>query len=135
MVPKRLGSKRYNDHGAPFIDGTGRLQVPSSGDVSMTRAERGLETRAMTGWRRGLHRAHKGVLFIFDELNLTPFPAEPAHALQEGEFPITGQSERSSGAMVRTQPVPCKFVMIAAGNLDGYRECNLHYGRVIRGYG
>jgi Lon-like ATP-dependent protease len=56
-------------------------------------------------------------------------------ALQEGEFPITGQSERSSGAMVRTEAVPCKFVMIAAGNLDAIQGMHPALRSRIRGYG
>ena len=56
-------------------------------------------------------------------------------ALQEGEFPITGQSERSSGAMVRTEPVPCRFIMIAAGNLDAVQGMHPALRSRIRGYG
>jgi Lon-like ATP-dependent protease len=67
-------------------------------------------------------------------------------ALQEGKFPIVGQSERSSGAMVKSQPVPCSFVLVAAGNLDsiyGARDENgMQHGGMhpalrsrIRGYG
>src|SRR3989338_6147244 len=43
-------------------------------------------------------------------------------ALQEKKFPITGQSERSAGAMVRTEPVPCDFVMVAAGNVETIKD-------------
>ena len=39
-------------------------------------------------------------------------------AIQDKRFQITGQSERSSGAMVKTEPVPCNFILVAAGNLD-----------------
>ena len=62
-----------------------------------------------------IHRSNGGVLFI-DEINtLDPHSQQNLlTALQEGEFPITGQSERSSGAMVGTEPVPCRFVMVAA---------------------
>ena len=56
-------------------------------------------------------------------------------ALQEGEFPITGQSDRSSGAMVRTEPVPCRFIMIAAGNLDAMQGMHPALRSRIRGYG
>jgi Lon-like ATP-dependent protease len=76
------------------------------------------------------------VLFI-DEINtLDPHSQQNLlTALQEGEFPITGQSERSSGAMVRTEPVPCKFVMVAAGNLDAIQGMHPALRSRIRGYG
>jgi len=76
------------------------------------------------------------VLFI-DEINtLTPHSQQNLlTALQEGEFPITGQSERSSGAMVRTEAVPCRFIMIAAGNLDAMQGMHPALRSRIRGYG
>jgi Lon-like ATP-dependent protease len=37
-------------------------------------------------------------------------------AMQEKKYSITGQSENSSGAIVKTEPVPCDFVLVAAGN-------------------
>jgi len=83
-----------------------------------------------------IHRANGGVLFI-DEINtLDPHSQQNLlTALQEGEFPITGQSERSSGAMVRTEPVPCRFVMVAAGNLDAIQGMHPALRSRIRGYG
>ncbi|MDP2841209.1 MAG: ATP-dependent protease LonB, partial [Candidatus Methanoperedens sp.] len=56
-------------------------------------------------------------------------------ALQEKEFAITGQSERSSGAMVKTDPVPCDFIMVAAGNLDAIRGMHPALRSRIKGYG
>ncbi|MFP4628822.1 MAG: ATP-dependent protease LonB, partial [Halobacteriales archaeon] len=56
-------------------------------------------------------------------------------AIQEGEFSITGQSERSSGAMVQTEPVPCDFIMIAAGNLDVMENIHPALRSRIKGYG
>jgi Lon-like ATP-dependent protease len=56
-------------------------------------------------------------------------------AIQEGEFSITGQSERSSGAMVQTEPVPTDFVMIAAGNLDAMENMHPALRSRIKGYG
>jgi len=55
-----------------------------------------------------IHRANKGVLFIDEIGNLQPqSQQELLTAMQEKKYPITGQSERSSGAMVRTEAVPC----------------------------
>ena len=56
-------------------------------------------------------------------------------ALQEGVYQITGQSERSSGALVRTEPVPCSFIMIAAGNLDAVQGMHPALRSRIKGYG
>jgi Lon-like ATP-dependent protease len=97
----------------------------------------GLETPAHDRVEAGaIHRSNGGVLFI-DEINtLDPHSQQNLlTALQEGEFPITGQSERSSGAMVRTEPVPCRFVMIAAGNLDAIQGMHPALRSRIRGYG
>ena len=35
----------------------------------------------------------------------------------DSDINITGQSENSSGAMVRSQSVPCDFVLVASGNI------------------
>ncbi|PIN81504.1 ATP-dependent protease LonB, partial [Candidatus Woesearchaeota archaeon CG10_big_fil_rev_8_21_14_0_10_32_9] len=51
------------------------------------------------------------------------------------KFAITGQSERSAGAMVRTEPVPCKFVLIAAGNQETLKHMHPALRSRIRGYG
>src|SRR3970282_1669112 len=56
-------------------------------------------------------------------------------ALQEKKFPIVGQSERSSGAMVKTEPVPCDFILVAAGNLDAVAGMHPALRSRIRGYG
>ncbi|MDD1673414.1 MAG: ATP-dependent protease LonB [Methanomicrobiales archaeon] len=137
MVPKLLVS---NDgiSVAPFVDATGSHAGALLGDVRHDPFQSGgLETPSHDRVEAGaIHRAHKGVLFI-DEINmLTPHSQQNLlTALQEGEFPITGQSERSSGAMVRTEPVPCKFVMIAAGNLDAIEGMHPALRSRIRGYG
>ncbi|MCL2549973.1 MAG: ATP-dependent protease LonB, partial [Methanimicrococcus sp.] len=56
-------------------------------------------------------------------------------ALQEREYGITGQSERSSGALVKTEPVPCDFIMIAAGNIDALEKMHPALRSRIKGYG
>ncbi|MGC9435261.1 MAG: ATP-dependent protease LonB [Methanomicrobiales archaeon] len=137
MIPKLLVS-HAGEETAPFIDGTGSHAGALLGDVRHDPFQSGgLETPAHDRVEGGaIHRAHKGVLFI-DEINtLTPHSQQNLlTALQEGEFPITGQSERSSGAMVRTEPVPCRFVMIAAGNVDGMEGMHPALRSRIRGYG
>lgn len=137
MIPKLLVS-HAGEETAPFIDGTGSHAGALLGDVRHDPFQSGgLETPAHDRVEAGaIHRAHKGVLFI-DEINtLTPQSQQNLlTALQEGEFPITGQSERSSGAMVRTEPVPCRFVMIAAGNVDAMEGMHPALRSRIRGYG
>jgi Lon-like ATP-dependent protease len=76
------------------------------------------------------------VLFV-DEINTLDIRSQQKlmTAIQEGKFSITGQSERSSGAMVQTEPVPCDFIMIAAGNLDAMENMHPALRSRIKGYG
>ncbi|WP_298665399.1 ATP-dependent protease LonB [uncultured Methanofollis sp.] len=137
MIPKLLVSSEPNST-APFIDATGSHAGALLGDVRHDPFQSGgLETPAHDRVEAGaIHRANGGVLFV-DEINtLTPHSQQNLlTALQEGEFPITGQSERSSGAMVRTEAVPCRFIMIAAGNLDAMQGMHPALRSRIRGYG
>ncbi|RLF73388.1 ATP-dependent protease LonB, partial [Thermococci archaeon] len=83
-----------------------------------------------------IHRANKGVLFI-DEVATLNIKMQQSllTAMQEKKMPITGQSELSSGAMVRTEPVPCDFILVAAGNLDTVDKMHPALRSRIRGYG
>jgi Lon-like ATP-dependent protease len=137
MVPKLLvdnsGKKK-----APYMDGTGAHAGALLGDVRHDPFQSGgLETPSHERVECGaIHRAHKGVLFI-DEVNTLRLESQQSllTALQEKEYPITGQSERSSGALVRTEPVPCDFIMIAAGNLDAVQGMHPALRSRIKGYG
>lgn len=137
MVPKLLVSNDTTTT-APFIDATGSQAGALLGDVRHDPFQSGgLETPAHDRVESGaIHRANGGVLFI-DEMNTLSLDSQQhlLTALQERELPITGQSERSSGAMVRTEPVPCRFVMIAAGNLDAVQGMHPALRSRIRGYG
>ncbi len=137
MVPKLIVSNKP-DGCAPFVDATGSHAGALLGDVRHDPFQSGgLETPAHDRVEAGaIHRAHNGVLFI-DEMNTLELSSQQSllTALQEGEFAITGQSERSSGAMVRTEPVPCKFIMIAAGNQDAVQYMHPALRSRIRGYG
>ncbi|KUG20227.1 atp-dependent protease la [hydrocarbon metagenome] len=137
MVPKLLVSNDSTTT-APFVDATGSHAGAMLGDVRHDPFQSGgLETPSHDRVEAGaIHRAHGGVLFI-DEINtLTPHSQQNLlTALQEGSFPITGQSERSSGAMVRTEPVPCRFIMVAAGNVDAVQGMHPALRSRIRGYG
>jgi Lon-like ATP-dependent protease len=137
MVPKLLvdnsGKKK-----APYVDGTGAHAGALLGDVRHDPFQSGgLETPSHERVECGaIHKAHKGVLFI-DEVNTLRLESQQSllTALQEGEYQITGQSERSSGALVRTEPVPCSFIMIAAGNLDAVQGMHPALRSRIKGYG
>ncbi len=83
-----------------------------------------------------IHRVNGGVLFI-DEIATLPQKAqqELLTAMQEKKYSITGQSEMSSGAMTRTDPVPCDFVLVAAGNYEDLKHVHPALRSRIRGYG
>ena len=137
MVPKLLVDNNSKKK-APYVDATGAHAGALLGDVRHDPFQSGgLETPSHERVECGsIHKAHKGVLFI-DEVNtLRPESQQSLlTALQEGEYPITGQSERSSGALVRTEPVPCSFIMIAAGNLDAVQGMHPALRSRIKGYG
>ncbi len=137
MVPKLLVDNN-NKKKAPYVDATGAHAGALLGDVRHDPFQSGgLETPSHERVECGsIHKAHKGVLFI-DEVNtLRPESQQSLlTALQEGEYPITGQSERSSGALVRTEPVPCSFIMIVAGNLDAVQGMHPALRSRIKGYG
>lgn len=83
-----------------------------------------------------IHKANNGVLFVDEIATLQPATQqELLTSLQEGKYAITGQSERSAGAMVRTEPVPCNFILIAAGNYETLKNMHPALRSRIRGYG
>jgi len=137
LVPKLLISHR-GDEMPPFIDATGAHAGALLGDVKHDPFQSGgLETPAHERLEPGaIHKANKGVLFI-DEINMLRIESQQSllTALQEGEFGILGQSERSSGAMVKSEPVPCDFILVAAGNLDAVSGMHPALRSRIRGYG
>jgi len=137
LVPK-LVIFHKPDELPPFIDATGAHAGALLGDVKHDPFQSGgLETPAHERLEPGaIHKANKGVLFI-DEINMLRIESQQSllTALQEGEFGILGQSERSSGAMVKSEPVPCDFILVAAGNLDAVAGMHPALRSRIRGYG
>lgn len=123
---------------APFFDATGAHAGALLGDVLHDPFQSGgLGTPANQRVIGGMiHKAHLGVLFIDEIATLKPrTQQELLSALQEKKFPITGQSERSAGAMVRTEAVPCDFILVAAGNLETIKNMHPALRSRIRGYG
>ncbi len=136
-VPKLIVDN-YDKKQIPFFDATGAHAGALLGDVLHDPFQTGgLGTPAHERVVAGLiHKSHMGVLFIDEIATLEPATQqELLTAIQDGKLPITGQSERSAGAMVRTEPVPCKFIMIAAGNFETIRHMHPALRSRIRGYG
>jgi len=123
---------------APFVDATGAKAGALFGDVKHDPLQTGglgtpAHLRVMPGY---IHKANKGVLFIDEMATLGPNSQQDLlTALQEKKTSITGQSELSSGAMVRTKPVPCDFVLVAAGNYEALQNVHPALRSRIRGYG
>ena len=147
-IGKRMGGERvqipkiivdnFQKKQAPFFDATGAHAGALLGDVLHDPFQSGgLGTPAHERIIAGMiHKAHMGVLFVDEIATLQPHTQqELLTALQEGKYPITGQSERSAGAMVRTEVVPCNFILVAAGNMDTMKNMHPALRSRIRGYG
>ncbi len=148
LGPKALGGNKtispkvivdnYSNNKPPFYDATGAHAGALLGDVLHDPLQSGgLGTPANQRVVAGMiHKANKGVLFIDEIATLSVrTQQELLSAIQERKFPITGQSERSSGAMVRTEAVPCDFILVAAGNLETIKNMHPALRSRIRGYG
>jgi len=137
ILPKIVVDNFKKDH-APFFDATGAHAGALLGDILHDPFQTGgLGTppheRVVAGM---IHKANMGVLFIDEIGNMqSSTQQELLTALQEGKYPITGQSERSAGAMVRTEQVPCNFVLIASGNMNSVNHMHPALRSRIRGYG
>ena len=137
MSPKLLVNNEESRF-APFMDATGAHAGALLGDVRHDPYQSGgLGTPAHERVEAGMiHKANRGVLYI-DEIGAMSMKTqqELLSAMQEKKYSITGQSENSSGAMVRSQAVPCDFVLVASGNLQVLEGMHIAMRSRIRGYG
>ena len=123
---------------APFIDATGSRAGALLGDVKHDPLQSGgLGTPAHIRVESGaIHKANHGVLFIDEIASLKMnWQQELLTAMQERKYPITGQSDLSSGALVRTEPVASDFVLVAAGNVPDLSHLHPALRSRIRGEG
>ncbi|MFX0170435.1 MAG: ATP-dependent protease LonB [Candidatus Hodarchaeota archaeon] len=137
LVPKLLVDNSESTS-APFSDATGAHAGALLGDVRHDPFQSGgLGTPAHDRVEAGLiHKSHKGVLYIDEVATLNQKTQQQLlTAMQDRQLAITGQSELSSGAMVRTEAVPCDFVLVASGNIDTVRRMHPALRSRIRGYG
>ncbi|MHA1168065.1 MAG: ATP-dependent protease LonB [Candidatus Hodarchaeales archaeon] len=123
---------------APFNDATGAHAGALLGDVRHDPFQSGgLGTPAHERVEAGLiHKSHKGVLYIDEIATLSQKTQQSLlTAMQDKKLSITGRSELSSGAMVKTESVPCGFILVASGNVDTVRRMHPALRSRIRGYG
>lgn len=136
-TPKLLLDNSSLKH-APFIDATGAHEGALLGDVQHDPFQSGgLGTPAHERVVLGdIHKANGGVLFIDEIANLSQeMQIQLLTAMQERKLAITGRSERSAGAMVKTEPVPCNFILVGAGNPASITNMSPALRSRIRGYG
>jgi lon-related putative ATP-dependent protease len=105
----------------PFVDATGLTAGALFGDVRHDPYQSGgFETAPHLLIEPGaIHRAHGGILYI-DEISTLSQDDQRLllTAIQDRALPISGRSSGSSGSLVRTDPVPCDFILVAAGHED-----------------
>ena len=123
---------------APFIDATGAKAGALLGDVKHDPLQTGgMGTPAHLRVESGaIQKANKGVLFIDEIASLKAnWQQELLTAMQEKKYSITGQSDTSSGALVKTEPVNSDFVLVASGNVPDLEKIHPALRSRIRGGG
>lgn len=132
-VSPKVSRKKFKGHVYNVTTETGNLFVE---DI-LVHNSGGLGTPAHLRVEPGMiHRTHRGVLFLDEVASLSAkSQQELLTAMQEKKYSITGQSELSSGSMVRTEPVPCDFVLVASGNYEDLKKVHPALRSRIRGYG
>lgn len=127
---------------APFIDATGHGSSQLFGSIAWDPYQTGgLGTPEHQRCTAGdVHRAHLGILFIDEIKNLIGMEVITLlTVLEDGQLPIALRSQYHGGdtaAMaVATEPVPCMFFLVAAGNLDSLKQIHPALLDRIYGYG
>lgn len=88
-----------------------------------------------------VHRAHLGILYVDEVKNLTGAEAITLlTVLEDGQLSValrthSGTSGDTAAMAVATEPVPCMFFLIAAGNLDSLPMMHPALLDRIQGYG
>jgi lon-related putative ATP-dependent protease len=122
----------------PFVDATGFSEGALFGDVRHDPYQSGgRETPPHLLVEPGaVHKAHGGVLYIDEIGTLSPESQRLLlTAIQEKALPITGRHQGSSGTLIATEPVPCDFVLVAAGNHEDLEHLLPALRSRILGYG
>ncbi|HYX39064.1 MAG TPA: ATP-binding protein [Oligoflexus sp.] len=123
---------------APFIDATACSEGALFGDVRHDPYQSGgVESPPHELVEPGaVHRAHGGVLYI-DEIGSLSADAQKLllTAIQDKALPITGRQSGSSGTLIQSEPVPCDFVLVAAGNVEDLAQITPALRSRILGYG
>jgi Lon-like ATP-dependent protease len=139
-IPKLLvnNARALEADRAPFVDATGFHAGALLGDVRHDPFQSGgYETPPHDLVEPGaIHLAHRGVLFI-DEVSTLSIESQQSllTAIQEKRFPISGRTLGSSGTMIRTNPAPCDFLLILAGNMQDVEKMHPALRSRVRGYG
>jgi Lon-like ATP-dependent protease len=124
--------------GAPFVAADGSQAGALFGDVRHDPYQSGayatpphelIEVGAV-------HRAHGGVLYL-DEIGAVSPESQQTllTAMQERALAITGRSPGSFGTAVRSEPLPCDFILVAAGNAGDLEKLHPALRSRIRGFG
>lgn len=129
---------RFGDEQPRFVDATSLSAGALFGDVRHDPYQSGgAESPPHLLVEPGaVHLAHQGVLFI-DEISNLDLASQRLllTAIEDKALPITGRSLGSSGTLVRTEPVPCDFMLVAAGNLQDLEHLLPALRSRFRGYG
>lgn len=131
-----------SDGNAKFVDATGHGSAQLFGSIAWDPYQTGgLGTPEHQRVTAGdVHRANLGILFIDEIKNLRPDEAITLlTALEDGQLPITIRSmwhgADTSAMAVSTEPVPCVFFLVGAGNFDSLPQIHPALMDRIAGYG
>ncbi|MDF1538179.1 MAG: ATP-binding protein [Candidatus Thorarchaeota archaeon] len=82
-----------------------------------------------------IHEAHEGILYVDEIASLGEYQKHLLTAMQDRKYSISGRNPNSSGAAVRTDDIPCDFLLFAACNVEDLPGIIPPLRSRIRGYG